>query len=355
MQLDFVWVYAGNFILSLAGTLVLVLLAKHLGFLNDHHQGAQKVHLGVIPRVGGLALVSSFFIGIYSSQSLIPVEDWISIKLLLACSLPAFLGGVFEDFTKQISPLARFILTIASAISAYFALGATIELEFFDFLFQYKLVALLVTGLAVAGVANGANMIDGFNGLLVGYTMLAAGFYAAISWQLGDLLFFHLHMALIFSCLGFLVFNWPKAFIFLGDGGSYFLGFILAESAILLYVRNSAQISPVALGVALSFPVVETLFSMLRRGLRMFQADDLHLHQLLFRYLKQKNYASPNPYVMLLVLPLTLIPMVVSYFFYTNSLLAFAGFFVFLALYLILYTGLKGALLGKKQTDGLLF
>ena len=334
------WIFLLSFLGSFVVAGFLIFLSPWVPFLFDQSFGVQKTHHGKIPRIGGLAIFFGFFGSFFFLAKQLETSDWIFIKLLSITALPMFLGGLLEDLTKQVSPLSRFILAISSAIIAYFALDSAItSLGFWpvDFLLHYQIVSLLLTSFAVAGVANGANMMDGFHGLLLGYVSCSLLTYAYFSWIFEDQLLFTLCFSLFFACLGLLVFNWPKGKIFLGDGGSYLLGFLLAEIAVLLYNRNQEKISPVAVGIVLSFPVLETLFSIFRRGLKMFYADDRHLHQFIFSAGKKRWKHFSNAWVVVCLLPLFLIPMLVAIAFHRHSLLAILGFFVFSGFYFGIY------------------
>jgi UDP-N-acetylmuramyl pentapeptide phosphotransferase/UDP-N-acetylglucosamine-1-phosphate transferase len=156
---------------------------------------------------------------------------------------------------------------------------------------------VLFTAFAVGGVANSINIIDGFNGLAAGAVLIMLAAFGFISRAVGDI-------PLAFSCLviagavlGFFLVNWPSGKIFLGDGGAYFLGFALAWIAVLLPFRNPSVSHWVSLLVC-SYPVVEVLFSYMRRARRInhhpSHPDRLHMHHLIHARIVQHLFSGTS-------------------------------------------------------------
>ena len=146
-------------------------------------------------------------------------------------------------------------------------------------------LAVAFTAFVVSGVANAINIIDGFNGLAS--TMVTLGFmgYALIAWQVGDTTLASVALILAACVWGFFWVNWPFGKLFLGDGGSYFIGFALAWVAVLLIGRNPG-VSPFAALTVCVHPVTEVLFSIFRRKVRKDHPgmpDRLHFHSLVKR------------------------------------------------------------------------
>jgi UDP-N-acetylmuramyl pentapeptide phosphotransferase/UDP-N-acetylglucosamine-1-phosphate transferase len=145
-----------------------------------------------------------------------------------------------------------------------------------------------LTVLAVAGIANAINIIDGFNGLasVVTICMLISLDYVAL--QVNDMFVLVAALIVAGAAAGFLVWNYPGGWIFLDDGGAYFLGFMLGELSILLVMRNH-QVSTWYAALLLIYPVFKTLFSVYRRlfvrGKSPGMPDGIHLHSLIFRRL----------------------------------------------------------------------
>jgi UDP-N-acetylmuramyl pentapeptide phosphotransferase/UDP-N-acetylglucosamine-1-phosphate transferase len=261
----------------------------------DHDlQGIQKMHKLPVPRIGGVGLVLGVTVaGWWAASSAEPGMGAIGmflLKLLLAAA-PAMLAGLIEDLTKRVSVRVRLFATAASAVAAIWIVGAqltSLDMGFVDRFIAITPVALTITVFAVTGLTNAVNIIDGFNGLaavVVGIMMLALG---AIAGQVGDMFVAHAAFVGAGALLGFLLINYPKGLLFLGDGGAYFAGFWLAEMAVLLVARNPVVNAWQVLAIC-AYPVVEVLFSIYRRkllrGVSPGQPDRLHLHTLVYRRL----------------------------------------------------------------------
>ena len=279
-----------SFVVSLAVTLWLVRRAQVDGHrFHDHDlSGPQKFHAVPVPRVGGIGI----FFGVLASvvvlwlrqPSIASAAGW-----LMLCAIPAFGSGLTEDLTKTQSPRRRLFFTAVSAALAVALLDGVIDrtdLPGLDWIVAFSAGASLITVFVVVGVANSINIIDGFNGLASMCTMLMLASVGYVAFQVGDSLVLAMAVAGAGAVLGFFVWNYPSGLIFLGDGGAYFLGFFVAELAILLLHRN-LTVSPMFPLLVCIYPVFETLFSIYRRVmLRSHPAgmpDGIHLHSLIYR------------------------------------------------------------------------
>ncbi len=278
------------FLISLLVNLAVVRSARiHAHRSGDHDfSKPQKFHAVAVPRIGGLGIVLGLAVavGVLVWQA---GQGALWIYLLLACSAPAFLAGFVQDLTEAISPKGRLAATAAAAAMAFFLLDAAITrtaLPGLDWLVTSLAGSFLLTVFAVAGVANAVNIIDGFNGLASMCVMLMLAALGYVAFQVGDLLLAALAFTCVGAVLGFFIWNFPSGLLFLGDGGAYFLGFMVAEISILLLVRNPG-VSPIFPLLVCIYPAFETLFSIYRRlALRQQPAhmpDGIHLHSLVYR------------------------------------------------------------------------
>jgi len=282
---------------------ILVTQQWHGAHTLDHDlDGVQKFHTKAVPRIGGLALFSGILFGfvlcITSNPALYNKVSGEMIWMLLVASIPAFIAGMTEDLTKKVSPRVRLLATMVSALLASILLGAIldeIDIIGLDFLFQFVPVALCFTIFFVAGGANAINIIDGFNGLAGCTVFIILAAFGYLSWRVGDTFVLHLALLGMGAVFGFLLVNYPKGRLFMGDGGAYFLGFWVSEIAVLLLIRNPEINSWQVLAIC-AYPVKEVLYSIYRRKfvrqMSPSDPDSLHLHTLFFRRIASKVFKS---------------------------------------------------------------
>ena len=260
--------------------------------------GPQKFHAVAAPRIGGIALLVGLLIAnlvLFVTQKQFPVENF---GFMLLAVLPAFSGGLVEDITKDVGVSSRLILTMLAAALGAWMLGAMlprVDIPGLDTWLRWSPLAFAFTVFAVGGVGNAINIIDGYNGLASGYAALALAAMAWVSAQVGDVFLLTSALTMIGALLGFLVWNYPRGLIFLGDSGAYLLGFWLAEISVLLVVRHP-EVSAWFPVLLLVYPIFETLFSIARRKLWQGTSpgvpDDMHLHQLIYRRLAGRKTPS---------------------------------------------------------------
>jgi UDP-N-acetylmuramyl pentapeptide phosphotransferase/UDP-N-acetylglucosamine-1-phosphate transferase len=298
----FVVLLLTGFASAFTGYLIVRYEALHANWSFDPvRTGPQKFHATPTPRIGGLGVMVGLFV---SGAALLATEQGASgeqFGYLLFASLSAFLGGVTEDITKNVSVHARLALTMLAAALGAWLLGAVIprlDVPGFDTLLRWTPFAIAFTIFAVGGVANAINIIDGYNGLAGGHAVIVLAAMAYVSGQVGDAFLFTSALVMIGALLGFLAWNYPKGKIFLGDGGAYLLGFWLAELSVLLVARHT-EISPWFPMLLLVYPIFETLFSIYRRkviqGLSPGQPDRLHMHQMIYMRLTRAHADISDP------------------------------------------------------------
>jgi UDP-N-acetylmuramyl pentapeptide phosphotransferase/UDP-N-acetylglucosamine-1-phosphate transferase len=270
---------------------VLIVLTKklHGSATMDLSHGIQKFHTTPTPRVGGLPIIFGLSVAWFTST---PEIKHILTPILIA-GLPAFLFGLAEDITKKVGVLARLLATMASGLLAWWLTDyslSRVDVWGIDWLLKYTLISVVFTSFAVGGVANAINIIDGFNGLASTMATLAFAGFAVIAWSVGDATLASVAIILAACVWGFFWVNWPFGKLFLGDGGSYFVGFALAWVAVLLIERNPS-VSPFAALLVCIHPVSEVLLSIFRRKLKKMNPghpDRLHFHSIVKqRYIRR--------------------------------------------------------------------
>lgn len=280
---------------SFTASLLIVLTQDWHGehSLDKDLSGVQKFHITPVPRVGGMALligILAAFIFNALDYRLAAQAEIENASMLLAAAAPAFLAGVIEDLTKKVSVKARLVATFSSALLASWLLDASLQrLDMWgvDTLMQLlPWVAIVITAFAVSGVANSINIIDGFHGVAGSAVVIMLAGMGFLAWRVEDVFVTNLALFGIGSAFGFLLVNYPTGRLFMGDGGAYFLGFWLAEVAVLLVIRNP-QINTWQVLSVCGYPVIEVLYSIYRRKVIRKTSpgapDRLHLHTLIYR------------------------------------------------------------------------
>lgn len=337
-------VAAWGFVVSFASCVLLVLTKRWHGVLTvDSMDGIQKFHTDPTPRIGGVSIV----IGLGVAWERAPFDIQILLTTILFAGLPAFLFGLAEDITKRVGVSQRLLATMASGLMAWCISGYSVtrvDIWGVDWLLGFTVVSVIFTAFAVGGVANSINIIDGFNGLAG--TMSSLGFigYALIAWQVGDLQLASLALVLAACVWGFFWVNWPHGKIFLGDGGSYLVGFALAFVAVMLIERNHGVSAFGALVVCVH-PVTEVLFSIYRRRIKRLdpgQPDRLHFHSLIKqRYVRRWFSGLPtsvrNSITGLLIGAMTLTAVLVAALVHSSAWLSAVAFAVLALGYVAIY------------------
>ena len=274
------YLFATSFVLCLFFVLSKPL---HVKFSSDTVVGVQKFHQGSVPRIGGLAVFASLCIGVIFLD--LPKQ---ATSLVLA-SLPVFVFGLVEDLFKSVSSLYRLVASFATSVLFIILSGVyftSVDIFLFDELFDVLFLWPIVTVIALSALMNSVNIIDGFNGLASGSSLLMTLALAVLAYQSGDAEI--LEICLCFSAVifGFFLVNFPKGMLFLGDAGAYVLGFFLGGISIYL-VEFNQEVTPLVLLVVFAYPIVELLFSFYRKSVRVGhrpdRPDKVHLHMLVYR------------------------------------------------------------------------
>jgi len=323
------WVGLGA---SLGLSVLVVLTTRWHGFLSlDESAGVQKVHAHPTPRVGGLPMVLGLLAAVWAGPDELRDKIW----PWLVAGIPAFAFGLAEDLTKRVSVTQRLLATMASGVLAWALTGYAltgVNVWGLDWLLQFTVVSVLFTAFAVGGVANAINIIDGLNGLASSMVLWALLGVATLAATLGDTVLASTCLLLAACVLGFFVVNWPFGKLFLGDGGSYFLGFALAWACVLLVERHD-NVSAFAAMLFCIHPVVEVFYSVYRRKVRHQNPghpDRLHFHSLVKRRIMRRLMPSSSKTLRnsmggLLVGGLSLVPAVLVQFVYSSTLASMAA------------------------------
>lgn len=297
-------------------SLFLVLTKHHHGHLTmDSAEGVQKFHTHPTPRIGGVGI----YLGLLLAWAFVQkpaVRDIIGILLL--AGIPALACGLLEDVTKKVGVVPRLLATMASSVLAWLLTGVALnrlDVHGLDWLLTVTPIAVMFTAIAVSGVANAINIIDGFHGLASGTSIIALLALAMIATRVGDPELARACLIVAAAVVGFWLVNYPWGKIFLGDGGAYFVGFALAWLAVLLPMRNT-DVSAWASMLVCAYPVIEVVYSMVRRRIKRQSPgapDSSHLHSLIKtnlirRKLPQVDRGMQNAFVSPIIWAFTLLP-----------------------------------------------
>ncbi len=258
--------------------------AHRFGYL-DHPNEERHLHLHAVPRLGGIGV----FVALLLTCVAVAVFDSMGhvlhlLPLVLAMAAGAailFVAGLADDIWG-VPPIGKLTVQTVAALVVY-QYGFRIEHVILPpgVTFELGMFALPVTVLWIVGLSNAFNLVDGADGLAGGVAIIALIATAISAGYLGDKTVVWSSIALIGALLGFLRFNWPPARIFLGDSGSLVVGFLLAVLTVKGMSRTDGAVFGLAPIFALSYPLLDTGISMLRRWLRgepLSRADGRHIH-----------------------------------------------------------------------------
>jgi UDP-GlcNAc:undecaprenyl-phosphate/decaprenyl-phosphate GlcNAc-1-phosphate transferase len=282
--------YVTSFVVALIASAVLTPLARLIAFRFNivSTPGGRHIHGQVIPRLGGLAIYAAAVLTFLATAWLGPIRDVLQADEelrglgLLVGSTIMFLLGVVDD-VKSVRALHKFIIQILAASVAW-AFGFRMDVIDLPLLGTASMgvFSLPITVLWVVGIINAVNLIDGLDGLAAGVVFFAGVTNFAVAYLLGTTFVAVVMATMAGAVLGFLFFNFNPARIFMGDSGSYFLGFLLAVCSIAGPLQKaSATVSIAVPIVALGVPIIDTLLAMVRRFLErrpLFSPDRGHIH-----------------------------------------------------------------------------
>jgi len=232
----------------------------------------RKTHKRVITCLGGVAIYTSFVVSLLVGSLIFFRNPHSSfsysyelVGLLCGGSMILVLGLV-DDIKGARAPVkVGWQIAAALVTSAFFGIKITyIDVPFFGVIWLGTF-SVPLTLLWVVGLTNALNWIDGLDGLAAGISSIACVSLLVVSWRGGDLFSVVVLIALLGATLGFLKYNFYPAKVFMGDTGSNFLGFVLANVAIMGGLKSAAALSLMVPILILGVPIFDTLFSVWRR------------------------------------------------------------------------------------------
>jgi UDP-GlcNAc:undecaprenyl-phosphate/decaprenyl-phosphate GlcNAc-1-phosphate transferase len=282
-----------SFLLSFAITLGLIRYQHlHEKMSSDHDlSGPQKFHTHLVPRIGGIGIFFSILISATFALLFFQLERGALLLLATSCALITFMVGLLEDVTKKIGVKTRLLATaLSAALVGHFmdTWITNLHVPVINDLLAIGFISIGFTIIAITGLANAYNIIDGFNGLASMVAMISLLAIGYIAFKVGDPILASACLIVIGAIGGFFIWNYPRGLIFLGDGGAYLIGFLIAVLSILLVKRNPT-VSPWFALLVNAYPIFETLFTIWRRKVHQGKnpglPDGAHFHSLIYRRL----------------------------------------------------------------------
>jgi len=255
----YIVVFVGVLLLAVAGTP----LARKLGLrLNtvDQPDPTRKVHTIPTPRLGGVAIFLSTLVVTLLLGERYNVSQLAGI--LIGATLMSFMGFWDDRFSLHAS---------VKLVGQFIALGLLVITGVSISVLPHPVLNLLATALWVVGITNAFNLLDNMDGLSGGIAAIAAAHFALMCAFTGQYLVGALSIAVMAACIGFLIYNWTPATIFMGDSGALFLGFVLAAIGIKVdFPLNAPIVTWMIPILVLAVPIFDTTLvtiSRLKRGL----------------------------------------------------------------------------------------
>lgn len=276
--------FLGAAIIAALCTPLAIKIAPKIGAI-DIPKDERRMHTKAMPRFGGMAIFIAVTIalgligGLFGDKRIF----WVMIGGAVIYAL-----GVIDDL-KNLPAKLKFAIELLVAIGMYFSglkipfisnIAGPGHVEFGTAL------CFIVTVLWIAGITNTVNLVDGLDGLATGTSMIASLSIAYVAYTHEMFVVAAAMLAVAGATAGFLPFNFYPAKIFMGDGGSLYLGFVLATVSIIGPIKGATIVAVIVPVLVLGFPVFDTFFAIFRRLINkrpIMEADKGHLHHRLMR------------------------------------------------------------------------
>lgn len=267
------------FLIALFATPLVKKLALRVGAVDLPDK--RKVHQIIMPRIGGLAIFISFLIGYF-----LFLPKTLEAGFILLGALIILVIGIIDD----IKGLTYKSKIFGQLIAAIIPVAGGIQIEFITLPFgeriEFGYLAVPITIIWIIAITNAINFIDGLDGLAAGVSSIAFVTITGIAVVMGDTLMTIIGLIMLGSTLGFLVFNFYPAKIFMGDTGSLFLGYMISVISVMGLYKNVTLFSLMVPIIILGIPILDTTFAIIRRIIHkkpIASPDKFHLHHCIIR------------------------------------------------------------------------
>ncbi len=319
-------------LISFLTTFSLINPIKRLSLRYDYYDApsSRKSHSENIVRLGGIAIYIGSFLSLIFlnfNDNLIgkylfnnPLENTYLIKILIGSSI-FFVLGTFDDLFR-LSPFLRLFIQFLTVIILGINGLLFNEFNFIPLNNSFILtlpvnISLIIHALWIAGVTNAINWLDGLDGLTAIYVCMILGTLTIIGFLKGLFLTSLILIIIIFSILAFYKFNKYPAKIIMGDGGSYFLGFILSTFSIMISSYEGQSFSLFIPILVLLIPILDMVYVLFIRFLNrrsIFLPDRSHLHHRLIH--KGYSYQNTIHIISILVFFTSIITLIINHLIY---------------------------------------
>lgn len=296
---SFLIVFFSGFVLALIFTPVAIKLAPKIGAV-DIPKDNRRMHTKPMPRFGGMAIfigtIAALLLMIYVAEPMLDKfmvshgkNAWFDQPIdkmwgIIVGGILIYALGVIDDL-KNLPAKVKFLGQILCAAVVW---GFGIRISFLSLFFLNgghvffgNAISFFITVLWIVGITNTVNLIDGLDGLAAGTSTIASLCLAYTAYIHGSYLAALAFLALAGSAFGFLQFNFHPAKIFMGDGGSLFLGFMLSTISIVGTAKSATIIALIAPVLVLWVPIFDTAYAIVRRLVNhkpIMEADKGHIH-----------------------------------------------------------------------------
>ncbi|MBN8252964.1 undecaprenyl/decaprenyl-phosphate alpha-N-acetylglucosaminyl 1-phosphate transferase [Priestia flexa] len=267
------------FISSILVTPLVKKLAFKIGATDKPNQ--RKVHQKIMPRLGGLAIFISFLIGYFLLQPTSPY----ALAIIIG-SFIIIITGVLDDMMELSAKIKLGGQLLAALIVVVYG---GVQVQYINLPFNGSLelgvLSIPLTIIWIVGITNAINLIDGLDGLAAGVSSIVLITISGMAIMMNDVFVTSMGFILLGSTLGFLLYNFHPAKIFMGDTGALFLGYMISVLSLLGF-KNVTLISLIVPVIILGVPISDTFFAIIRRIVKnqpLSAPDKSHLHHCLLR------------------------------------------------------------------------
>lgn len=249
--------FAVSFAVSCVLTFISIYLLKRLNVMDE--PDPRKIHKKAVPRMGGIAIYVGFIVPMFIKMDFSGPQLGIMIG-----SAIALLIGVFDDIWHVPATFKLIFLFLLTLLIWKFGIVTNFPFP----LEKYRgIVNIALTMIWLTGLCSAINAMDHMDGLATGLSTIASFTYLAVSLQSGQWIWGLMSISMIGSLLGFLLFNRHPAKIFMGDSGSFFLGFSLGAIGIMGGWSTNPVKSAIIPFAVLSIPIMDLLYVVVTRRL----------------------------------------------------------------------------------------